>query len=222
MFSQEWETRFSEGKSACNWPWSDLITYNSKYGYTEPEMKVLELGPGVGANIPYFLSLNFDYYAIEGSKTAVAKIHKAFPSLKDRVILGDFTKEIPFDNEFDLIVDRSSLTHNNTKSISHCLKLIANKLTPFGKYIGIDWFSWSHGERPFGDLVDDLNTYTFRAGKFSNCGKVHFSTKAHLLEMFKDAGLTITLMDHKIFQTHRLDSIEDSRATWNIVAKRIN
>lgn len=37
------------------------------------------------------------------------------------VVAGDFTECLPFEGEFDLILDRSSVTHNNTADI--CKKI---------------------------------------------------------------------------------------------------
>ena len=42
-------------------------------------MRVLELGCGPGANIPFFLSQGADYYAAEGSETIVVELQKKFP-----------------------------------------------------------------------------------------------------------------------------------------------
>ena len=48
-------------------------------------------------------SLKFNYYAIDGSSEAVKKVKK-ISSLKNKVVVGDFTKKIIF-KEFDIIID---------------------------------------------------------------------------------------------------------------------
>jgi hypothetical protein len=225
MFSNEWEERYAQGRSHNPFPRTDLITYMSWYSGYKVGARILELGPGIGCNIVYFYTIGADYYGIEGSKTAVETIFKRFstPWIKGRIIQGDFTEEIPFEGEFDIIVDRGSLTHNHTEDIVKCLKLVREKLNPSGIYIGIDWFSWIDRERLHGSPEKDEYTYSFESGKFHNCGNVHFSTKPHLLYLFNEAGLQIKVLDHKTIQNKiAQNDIEDYQATWNIVAVRKN
>jgi SAM-dependent methyltransferase len=223
MFSEEWETRFSQGKNHSLYPWTDLLTYISKYGYLEKGDKVLELGPGVGANIPFFLARGAEYYAIEGSKTAVSEIIKRFPNLEGKVIVGDFTQNIPFQHGFKFIIDRGSITHNNSIGIQKALKMIHDKLMDDGKYFGIDWFSWVNGERLKGKNEDDIYTYSFKDGKYENHGNVHFSTKSHIFELFIEANLMIEVLDHKVIQGKmQKDDPDYLQATWNIVGRKMS
>ena len=110
------------------WPWSDLVSYI--YRYARPSdgfQRVLELGCGAGANIPLFEKLGTDYHGIEGSPSIVQSLHEQFPNIKDRIVVGDFTKTIPFDGKFDLVVDRSSITHNVTSAIHRTLGMIFSR-----------------------------------------------------------------------------------------------
>jgi hypothetical protein len=219
MFSEEWETRFSQGESQSTWPWTDLIRYVNKFSKARWGSKVLELGPGVGANIPFFLSRGMDYYAIEGSHSAVNTILARYPELKDKVVVGDFTKNLFFNEKFKIVIDRSSLTHNCSSSIVNSLSLINQILDKNnGKFIGIDWFSWEHSERSLGIPDDDVYTYRFKSGKFCDCGKVHFSTGNHIHKIIKDAGMTLEVLEHKTVQ-NRMSQSTIGEATWNFVAK---
>ena len=47
------------------WPWSDLISLCSRYHKLKKSSSVLEIGCGVGANIPFFLSKNINYHGID-------------------------------------------------------------------------------------------------------------------------------------------------------------
>jgi len=226
MFSKEWENRFSQGKSQSTFPWTDLIRYANKFGKPKWGNKVLELGPGIGANIPFFLGRGMDYYAIEGSESAVRSILSRYPELEDKVIVGDFTQSLFFDGKFNMIVDRSSVTHNDTKSIQNTLKLAAEKLEDDGRFIGIDWFSWDHNERRTGKVkVDDPYTYVFDSGKFEECGSVHFSTGEHIFKLFKDAGMMLEMLEHKTIHPstivrNKVSSTQEGEATWNLSARR--
>jgi SAM-dependent methyltransferase len=118
---------------------------------------VLELGCGAGANVPFFRELGVDYYSIEVSESAVTKLLQRFPELDGNVVVGDFTLEIPFDTQFDYIVDRASLAANSTSAITVSLELIADTLRSGGKMITVDMYSTEHSAyRPRPDPVNVL------------------------------------------------------------------
>ena len=153
-FSKEWDQRYRQHSHMSVWPWSDLVSYVIRYVHLQKKLYVLEIGCGAGANIPFVLSLGYKYYGIEGSPTIVSKLKKRFPSIKKNIVVGDFTSKIPFDEKFDLVIDRSSLTHNTTEGIRRCLDLVYEKMKDDAKYIGIDWFSTLHQDYPKGTKVD--------------------------------------------------------------------
>lgn len=218
-FSREWDLRFKESKNISVWPWSDLVSYVKRYSnFSKKNITVLELGCGAGANIPFFLSITSNYYAIEGSPIIVKKLIKKFPKLKNNVIVGDFTFEIPFQKKFDLIFDRAAITHNDTKSISHCLENIYDKLNTNGLFIGIDWFSTQHSDFSDGSYVDSFTKNGFKKGQFVNVGNVHFANKKHLENLLKK--FTITVLEHKIVKKY--EGKKGQFASWNFVAKKSN
>ena len=140
-FSSEWDERYQENTHMSIWPWSTLVSFVMRY--SNPNVagfRVLELGCGAGAKIPFFVNLGIDYYAVEGSESIVTRLHSKFPQLKDNIICGDFTHTLP-EMEFHLIVDRGSLTCNDTSAIGRCLRMCHNRLNNDGMYIGIDWYS---------------------------------------------------------------------------------
>ncbi len=64
-FSKEWEERYKENTNMSIWPWSDLVSYVNNYVKPQnSQLRILELGCGAGANIPFFLSFNADYFGI--------------------------------------------------------------------------------------------------------------------------------------------------------------
>jgi len=123
-FSEEWEKRYLASTHLSIWPWSDIVSLvnrHCKKMIKEKTGKVLELGCGAGANIPFLCSLGLSYYAIEGSSTIVRNLHKKYPDISDNIIVGDFTSEKTFGSDFDLIIDRCSVTCNDSISIKNTL-----------------------------------------------------------------------------------------------------
>jgi SAM-dependent methyltransferase len=176
------------------------------------------LGCGAGANIPFLKQLGMDYYAIEGSIAIVEEVLKKYPEYKGKIVQGDFTQDIPFNENFDLIVDRASLTHNDTESIKRCIYLVKSRLVSKGTFIGIDWFSTLHSEFKKGTFTEDVNTKSFLLGQFAGLGNVHFSDKQHLLSLFDE--FEITQLEHKIIM-REIPSDNHQLAFWNFVARKL-
>ena len=181
-----WDNIYSRNEQHSVWPWSDLV--GTVMRNTNPldtnDFKVLELGCGAGANIPFFLSLGVDYYSVEFSEVVVSRLYKKFPQLDNKLIVGDFTEELP-NREFDLIFDRGALTCNKTEAIKYCLQNCYDQLKPDGKYIGIDWFSTEHSSFPKGEVEDDWTRVNFPTGPFADVFRIHFSNKEHLFDLFE-------------------------------------
>jgi SAM-dependent methyltransferase len=217
-YSKDWDAIYKSGHQLSRWPWSDLVSYVMRFSKpNKSPVKVLELGCGAGANIPFFNTLKVDYYAIESSPTVVKLLKQKYPELNERIIVGDFTLEIPFFEHFDLIIDRASLTHNTTNAILNCISLIKSKLVANGIFIGVDWFSKEHSEFTNGEFIEDNYTKTnFLSGQFLGVGKTHFSDKVHLIDLFGE--FEIIKLDHKkIFSEIPKDN--HIFASYNLVVK---
>ena len=217
-FSKEWDQCYRQNTQMSIWPWSDMVSYVLRYVHPDKKSRVLELGCGAGANIPFFLNLGVEYFAVEGSPAVVEKLHARFPELKDNILVGDFTEKIPVPGSFDLVADRSSLTHNTTAAIKNCLSLIHARLKPGGKYVGIDWFSMTHSEYKKGrEGGDNYTRCGYVSGQFADVGRVHFSDKAHLEELF--SAFSIGILEHKVIR-REIPSDEHVFASYNLLAEK--
>ena len=220
-FSKEWEQSYMDNTHLSTWPWSDIVSLvhrHCKLLIATGNGRILELGCGAGANIPLFISLGMDYYAIEGSQAIVAHLHYRYPEIASNILVGDFTLDQPFTGAFDLVIDRSSLTHNSTSSIKNTLKNIFDSLKPGGLFIGSDWFSTNHTDYSSGEMVDDKYTsINHIKGLFVNLGNVHFSDEAHLRDLL--SKFEILFMEEKIMR--RFEPQDNyQHASWNIVARK--
>ena len=77
-FSNQWNFLYSNNTNISIWPWSDLISmyYNYFNKKNKKKIRILELGCGAGANIPFFLNRKFDYYGLDGSNYIIKKLKK--------------------------------------------------------------------------------------------------------------------------------------------------
>ena len=220
-FSTEWDDIYRDNRQLSRWPWSDVVSYVHRYAKpSDGFQRVLELGCGAGANIPFFEKLGVDYHGIEGSPSMVHLLREQFPKLKDKITVADFTKTISFEGAFDLVVDRSSITHNTTLAIYQTLGMIIARLRTGGKLIGIDWFSTEHSDANSGEALDSWTRTNFPKGQFSGIGAVHFSDRDHLIDLLRGAGFEIERLEHKRVETVLPDG--DTRfAAWNFVAVKL-
>jgi len=220
-FDQNWEKSYANNTQLSIWPWSDIVSLVNRYCKSlimRGGGRVLELGCGAGANIPFFQSIGMDYYAIEGSPTIVRSLHDRYPELADKINIGDFTKELPFTSSFDLVIDRASLTHNTTASIRKALDMTFNIINDDGVFIGSDWFSNSYTDFQWGEQSDDEFTKTFNTkGYFVGLGNVHFSDELHLRDLF--SKFDVIFMEEKLYIRHEPKD-NHQLASWNIVARK--
>jgi len=183
-----------------------------------PACRVLELGCGSGANIPFFRSMDCQYYSIEGSATCLEQVWRLYPDLRERARLGDFTKAITHPGEFDLIFDRGAVTCNTSASIRNAMAIAHDKLRSNGRYIGIDWFSTQDSEFQLGLPDEDANTRTgFTQGAFAGQGRIHFSDSAHVQDLLQQ--FTMLVLRHTMIET-TLPPGNSVRASWSFVAQK--
>ena len=219
-FSKEWDERYLQNTHMSTWPWSDLVSLVMRHLRPDGRpLRILEIGCGAGANIPFLLSLpGAEYWGIEGSPTMVEALKARHVAAAPRLFCADFTKQIPCPGPFDAIAVRSSLTHNSTEDIKRGLHLIKEVLKPGGLYFGVDWFSMEHGDASRGKPTEDPYTRMgYESGQMSCVGKVHFSDEKHLRDLF--TGFEFLSLEHKTVD--RIVGGEQRIGAWNFVVKKL-
>jgi SAM-dependent methyltransferase len=217
-FSREWDERYLENTHMSLWPWSDVVSLVRRHWrQLDGSTRVLELGCGAGANIPFFQALGVQYHAVEGSPSMVKRLQERFPDLSRGIVAGDFTTQLPFNPGFDLVIDRAAVTHNNTTAIKACLQQTWLAMKPAALFIGVDWFSTACSEFARGQGTADPHTRTgYTQGPFAGTGRVHFSDEGHLRALF--GQFELIFLEEKV--TRQVLPGGDRFATWNLVARR--
>ncbi len=215
--SDIWNKIYGNQEQISTWPWTDLVQLIMRHARPQKQgFKVLELGCGAGANIPFFVSLKADYYSVESSEIIVARLHKAFPQFRDSIVVGDFTKELPNKN-FDLIVDRGSLSCNNTESIEQCIQRCHEQLKFGGKFVGVDWYSTKCSLFNQGQVEDEWTRINLTNSAFASPFRLHFSDKEHLLGLL--SKFHIEVLEHKTIESE-LNEEHPIFASWNFVVAK--
>lgn len=186
--SPEWERAYASS-ARYHVPCIEPYFQNLIQNYVNRSLvgqKILEFGAGTGANIEALINLGADYHGIEASESAVAVLRTRFNGTEEKVHCGDFTKEQPFGNDFDVVIDRASVPHNDTQGIYAAVDSAFSALKPGGLFIGCDWFSASHSECNVSRGTQiEAGTFTgYKDGQFAGIGKVHFFSEAQIAELF--------------------------------------
>lgn len=214
---ENWDNLYKNNKHHSIWPWVDLISEVKKINIKLDA--ALEMGCGMGANIPFFIAEGIEYFGIDGSPTAIQCNTDRFPNIKENLKVCDFTKEIPFDRKFQLIFDRASITHNDMFAIKSCLEIIANKTMEGGYFIGIDWFSDNHIDFQKGDISSQGSRKNITSEQFRGTGVVHFFNKNEIISLFEVNNFTIVKMEEKTI-VNSLSNSCDKRCTFNFIAQK--
>ncbi len=204
------------------WPWSDLVSLVTRHGLPSAPgiSRVLELGFGAGANIPFLLSLGYSYCGVEGSTTAAGLVMARFPLLRETLVCGDFTRELEFGGSFELVVDRSSLCFNDEQAIRRCLALVAKKMPAKAHFISVDWFSDRNVGAGQGTPIDSTTRDNIESGQFSQSGKINFGSPTSISSLFSEVGLKIIFMQEKSISTIRGGGALDQVHALNFVAEK--
>jgi len=174
-----WDKVYNQNQQLSLWPWSDLISKFYNFSKFKKNQKVLELGCGVGTNIPFFQSLKLDYHGIDKSFYAIERTKKKFKKYKKKIVKTDIAKSFFFKKKFDYIIDRACLTHCQNHELLIIISKIKKQLKRKGIFFGIDWFSKKSSDYK---LIKEK----ISSGNFKNLGFVNFFSKKELIELFSE------------------------------------
>ncbi|MBX9829362.1 MAG: class I SAM-dependent methyltransferase [Xanthobacteraceae bacterium] len=220
--TKAWDDLYASGRHNSVWPWSDVVSLVMRFARPQPGrtgFRVMELGCGAGANIPFFEALGVDYHGIDASSTVIAQLRDTFPALASNLAVADFTRSWPFEGSFDLVLDRAAITHNDIKGVMSALTGAHCRLKPGGMLICIDLFSTASGAARAGKPGPEAGTQVnFVDGPLAGTGIAHFFDEAELRLLF--AAFEVVHLQHKVVTTIVPESSRDL-SSWNLVARRL-
>ena len=215
-FDKSWESTYSDsdGHHLNRYPYGQLVNLFFRYLKFLPDgcdnVKVLELGCGVGNNLVLFLNEGFSCYGVDGSETAIRIASERFGDRPNcHLEVMDFAHLNYDTNYFDLVVDRQSICANDSKSIRCIYGEVARVLKPGGLFISLmintDDTHYECVNQSRGDAVKiGFNTFTdFQFGTFQGIGVIHFFRKLEVIRLCKINRLDVlALSQNKIDQLY--------------------
>jgi len=173
-----WDTVF-KNQSWGKYPSEPLIRLIAKNFYNKPDhsqVKILEVGPGTGANLWYCAREGFSVYGVDGSDTALKialnRLNSEIPNWKGIMKIGDVCKIDFNSNMFDCVIDIECLCCLKEKDVSLASSEIYRILKPGGIFISRAFGKSTIGYGT-GKKVED-NTFICDVGPLKNKGSTRF------------------------------------------------
>lgn len=190
-FQSLWEQLRKEGLQTARYPYDKVISFVMRYyprDKRREDIKILEVGCGAGNNLWALAMEGFRVYGIDGSETAIKMAEDIFKKfgLSGSFIVGDFTEKLPYaDEDFDLVIDRGSITCVNyaeaTKTINEVRRVLRS-----GGYFFFNPYSKKHTSYVTSSKrIDDMYVLT-EAGSIAGTGYVCFYDKEDVLNILRD------------------------------------
>lgn len=190
-FQRLWEELRKEGKQTARYPYEKIISFVLRYHPKDKrreDTNILEVGCGAGNNLWAVAMEGFRVYGIDGSETAInmAKdIFKRF-GLQGEFIVGDFTKGLPYpDNFFDLVIDRGAITCVDYEDARQVVKEV-NRVLKHGGFLFFNPYAKSHTSYLTStERINDKYVLT-QKGSIAGTGYVCFYDKEDAIALVND------------------------------------
>lgn len=212
MFDNNWENIiYKKNKQINKYPY-DWIVSNT-HRFITKKSKCLELGSGVGNNINFLLDFGFrNVDSLEASKTAVKIQRKKLIKKNVKIYNSDFNIFDYKKNNYNLVIDRVSLTHNKIHDIKNTIKKILISLKKDGYF-----FSIMFSKRSSFYKRQKQNSFFFQKEINNKKGILtNFFSKDDILELFKN--FKIINLTHETRQTFVPNN--KKLCNWNIICKK--
>lgn len=170
---QLWNKNYERGR-VNKYPYDSVVSFVFQEFGTDrnklSKLRALELGFGGGNNLLFLKNLGMSTRGIDAAPAAKDVAEKLLGTSDDHCLTtGDF-KDLPYlREEFDLIIDRQSIGHNDEKDIDKILFEAHRTLKKGGKFISVV-FGTMTSDLKFGKKRSEYTYDRFSNGNFSNSG----------------------------------------------------
>jgi SAM-dependent methyltransferase len=188
-----WEEIFRQ-RDWGKYPPEELIRFMARCYYTVPDrkqVKVLEIGCGMGANVWYLAREGFDAHGIDGSPTVIEKARRRMQQegVSATFHVGDVNTLLDFyhGQRFDLIIDVGCLVCNKLREVHNIVAQALELLKPGGRLFSMVVARGSYGDGS-GREIEPGTFMDATEGVLAGRGLMHLFTLEEVEELFR--GLT--------------------------------
>lgn len=220
-FQKLWEELRKEGKQTARYPYEKVISFVLRYHPKDKgreDINILEVGCGAGNNLWAIAMEGFRVYGIDGSETAINIAKDTFKKfgLHGEFTLGDFTKRLPYsDNFFDLVIDRGSITCVDYEDARKVVREVTRVLKA-GGYFFFNPYAKSHTSYATStERINDKYVLT-QKGSIAGTGYVCFYNREDALALVEGLLEVVELKEVLI-----RDLINNSvHGEWELICKK--
>jgi len=221
MSKENWERIYHRGEQMNRYPYEFVVSAFFHYAQAEQRpIKVLDVGCGAGNHTLFCAENNCDVVAIDYSASALKEVQRRAKEagLTDKVktVQLDLEQFELQDNEFDLVIDRLSITNLPSAKAKMLIQHIHKLMNPGGVFLSC-LYSSNHQHKNFGHYSEAQNLWTnFTDGVFEPLLNCNFFTQTQIAQMFSDFTL-ISLVEE--YNRDLLVSGADT-GLWKIIAQK--
>ena len=217
-----WEKIFQENEWG-KYPALAVVKFIARNFYTAKErgeIKILEIGAGVGANLWFCAREGFRVYAIDGSDTAISQMRERFhqeqlPLEEEQLKVGDYYEKLDsFEDEyFDAILDVESLYCNSFTKTQEIVQKAFKKLKPKGIMLSQTFADGAYGLE--GEEID-YHALSPKSGPMAYKGFTRYTTRDDIDTIYKLNTNEITNIERQELHLHNGEVIKE----WLIELKK--
>lgn len=197
-----WEEIYAAGRHLNRYPWDSVVSFLYRQAKPLNESRILEIGCGTGSNLWFAAREGADVYGVDCSPTALEYARQRFQneSLKGNFYLATLPNLPDFDEPFDVIIDRSCLTHCELPAIRETLLNLSR--------IGRTLFSTIHAN-------DHSSNSPKTQGTLAGLGHVTYLNQEEAEEIYGEAWKIETL------SRHTKESDDSLHSEWHLTANSL-
>jgi SAM-dependent methyltransferase len=225
IHEERWEKIFQERKFETYYPFDEVVSFvfrNFPKDKQRSEVKILEIGCGLGNNMKFMSEEGFDVTGIDVSETAINRANEIFNNkgLKASFVCGSCA-EMPFESEsYDLIVDHGCLAVLPDEVFTKMIKEVSRVIKPSGRFlISGAYTDCSSANEIESHIVDGL---------VDNIIKGHLSVRERGIRFFSFNDLRSLFYGGwkfiSVVRTESMDMISFDRtliAQWTVVVEKL-
>lgn len=222
MIDEVWEHKYTSGHSQ-KYPWDSVVSFFFRYRRSirgTPNIDLLEVGCGTGANLWFAAREGCNVVGIDGSSSAINAAKKLFfdEKLDGIFYVSDFTQIPCGDQTHDMVIDRGALTCCRKSNLPKALSEVARVIKP-GGYFLFTPFSDSHTSSMSGTRADDGTIEGISQGTLVGVGAITFLSEEEIMELLPSDTWRIDEIYKKEF-SKVIPPDDMIHAEWQIVAQR--
>ncbi len=220
-FDPIWEEKYSAGHME-RYPWDAVVSFvfrNFPKDKPRSAVRILEVGCGTGSNLWFASREGFSVAGVDGSVSAINAAKQRFKEdgLGGDLRVADFTS-LPFDdNEFDLVIDRSSLACCGFEMGKQAISEIHRVMKNSGRFL-FNPYSDRHSSYSAGKLGPDGLILDISAGSMVGVGQICFYGRQQVISALKEFSLS------SLQHIERVEVLEPRclvHAEWLAIAEKV-